>query len=93
MVIVFESKALADEICADIGCTPFGLVAMHYELESPASKNIVPRPEEQAGRAANEHPFSEEDAAWLEAYCAGWIDAGKVQILDKMPEDWVSKPE
>jgi hypothetical protein len=87
-VIVFANKAIADEICEEIGCSPFGLVAVYYNFEAAPEDNVVQRNNEPAGRCLVSHPFCEEDRDWFEAYMAEWIATGEVRILDAIPDDW-----
>lgn len=42
------------------------------------------------GRCAQCHPFDEEALAEFSEYWATWIADGRVQIMDRLPEDWES---
>ena len=89
--IVFASRELANTILREVAATPFGSVWVFFEPDNPA--NSVAYNEGADGRCMIAHPFSEEDRDWLEAYMAEWIATGQVQVLDRQPEDWVSKGE
>ena len=90
-VIVFQTKALADQICQEIATTPgieggIGPVWVWYDPDTP--ENDVQYAIGADGRCAISHPWSEIDRDWLEAYMDEWIQVGQVQILDALPDDW-----
>jgi hypothetical protein len=91
MIIVFQTKALADEILKEICCTPnleggIGPVILWWLPENGV--NRVAYCEGADGRCLISHPFSEVDRDWFEAYMAEWITAGTVKILDAIPDNW-----
>ena len=68
--------------------TMFGIVKMKEEPYAPAAQNVVPAPEGADGRVMTSHPFCEDDRDNIEMVLAEWIAEGRVQVLDREPEDW-----
>ena len=89
--LIFKDRATRDAVVDLIPKTMFGLVKMKEEPYAPAAQNIVPAPEGADGRVMTSHPFCQDDRDNIEMVLAEWIAEGKVQVLEKMPEDWVSK--
>jgi hypothetical protein len=89
VTIIFKTRQIADAITKEIAATPNDLVWVWFNPDD--STNDVQYNEGADGRCLVDHPWSEEDRDWLEAYLDGWVQAGTVHLLDAMPADWVSK--
>lgn len=91
MVIVFQTKALADTILNEICATPqleggVGAVIVWWRPEN--GENTCQYNQGADGRCAISHPWAEVDCDWLQAYMAEWIADGRVWVGDKLPDDW-----
>lgn len=90
-VIVFGSKALADELLCEVAATPaieggIGPVWVWYGPDD--AENRVQYAQSRDGRCAVSHSWTAVDRAWLEAYLEQFIADGRVQLLDALPADW-----
>ena len=91
VVLVFQSRAIADTVLKEIAATPevdngIGPVWVWYPPDG--ERNDVSYAHSDDGRAAIAHPWSEVNREWLAAYCAEWIAAGEMQITAALPGDW-----
>jgi len=103
MIIIFPTKAIADEMLLDLAATPNDGVWVYYnpektyetwdeEAEEMVTKhypNVISYNQADDGRCAIAHPFSQSEIEWLQEW---WDDDGAllngVLFVDKLPEGW-----
>jgi len=106
MIILFKNQTVADTWKKEICVTPDEVWLYLGPIVKPSTDviletlgdpdgtpNVVTSPVGEDGRVLMEHGFSEDDVKFLQEYCADAIASGDIQLLDKVPTDWVGKGE
>lgn len=105
-VILYRNRTIANNLTAKVSVLPsfvwlkMGPVVKPGESsfvecvgDPDGSPNVVSIPEDVQGRCLQEHGLSDEDVTCLQDAWADEFASGDVQLLDKIPEDWVSKAD
>ena len=91
MVIIFQSKELADMLLKEIEASPIlpeGIGNVIVWQDSDTMENVVQYAYSVDGRCCCIHGWSEADRIVLSDFMKEFVEDGRVRILDELPEDW-----
>jgi len=93
MVIIFQSKEIADMLLKEIEASPIlpegiGNVIVWQDKSPDLIENVVQYAYSVDGRCCCMHGWSEADRIVLSDFMKEFIEDGSVRILDELPEDW-----
>jgi len=91
MVIIFQSKEIADMLFREIEASPIlpnGVGSVIVWQDSDTMENVVQYAYNADGRCATIHGWSEADKIVLSDFMKEFVEDGRVRILDELPEDW-----
>ena len=92
MVIIFQSKEIADMLFREIEASPIlpnGVGSVIVWQDKPDSmENVVQYAYGNDGRCCCIHGWSEADKIVLSDFMKEFVEDGRVRILDELPEDW-----
>ena len=92
IVIIFQSKELADMLLKEIEASPIlpeGIGNVIVWQTSDTMENVVQYAYNADGRCCCIHGWSEADKVVLSDFMKEFVEEGSVRILDELPKDWV----